>query len=300
MSSRVLLVDSDLSELSSLESELSGQGYDLASAESCSRARSMIAESMGEYGVCLVDWEIPDGSATELVRWIHGQQLPATEIVLVSESLVHEEIQRGLDSGAYYFLTKPFDREQLRAIVRAAVQTSRLKRELETKIDEAGETLRALQRGNLRFRTPRQAELLAVQFGSAARDAQVGVALFELFLNSVEHGNLAIDYDEKGRLLAEGRLQAEILARLEQPAYRDRWVELDVARRSDSFDLLITDQGDGFDFARYLEFDRSRMFDSHGRGILMSRGALEIEYLGSGNRVRVDVPIDGEPPSPAD
>ncbi len=292
MTSLVLLVDEEASELTGLESVLANQGYGLARATSSSEARSLISSSAGEYVVCLLDWGIPDAPATDLVRWIHSQDLPATEVVLISEELVREHIQRGLDSGAFYFLTKPFDEEQLRAIVRAAVATNRLRRELEAKVDEAGETLRTLERGRFRFRTPRQAQLLAVQFGSASREPQVGVALFELFLNAVEHGNLAIDYEEKGRLLSEGSLQQEIRARLEQPAFRDLWVELDVRREDDVFRLTILDQGAGFDFARYLEFDRERMFDSHGRGILMSRAALEIEYVEPGNRVRVRVPID--------
>lgn len=289
----VLLVDADPSELTALESVLANQGYGLARADSELAAKAMIGAATGDYVACLIDWELPDCSPTDLMNWIHEQQPPAIEVVLIAEELVRDNIQRGLDAGAYYFLTKPFEEEQLRAIMRATIATSELRRDLEEKIDEAGETLRLLRRGSFRFQRPRHAKLLAVQFGSACRDPQTGVALFELLLNAVEHGNLGIDYEEKGRLLAEQRLGDEIQRRLELSRYRDLWAQIDLERTDDGFQLMITDQGEGFDFARYLHFDKARLFDAHGRGILMANAALAIEYLAPGNRIRVRVPLSG-------
>jgi len=285
----VLLVDADPSQLGDLQALLSDQGYGLAQAKSGSAAKALIADSEEEYVACLVDWDLPDLSPTELVGWM-TKQAPAIEVVLIAEELVRENVQAGLNAGAYYFLTKPFDGEQLRAIVRAAIATAELRRELEEKIDEAGETLRLLRRGRFRFRTPREAKLLAVQFGSANRDRQAGVALFELLLNAVEHGNLGIDYAEKGRLLAEERLGDEIQRRLTLPRYQDLWARVDVEQTEDGVSLVISDNGEGFDFSRYLHFDKARLFDPHGRGILMANASLEVEYLPPGNRVRVRIP----------
>jgi hypothetical protein len=52
-----------------------------------------------------------------------------------------------------------------------------------------------------------------------------------------------------------------------------------------SFD--IADQGDGFDWQKYLEISPERAFDPHGRGVAMSRMMSfdTLEYIGSGNRV---------------
>ena len=177
------------------------------------------------------------------------------------------------------------------AIIRAAIETSELRRELESKVDEAGETLRLLRSGSFQVQRPREADFLAVQLGSACRNAQAGVAIFELLLNAVEHGNLGIDYEEKGRLVAERRLGDEIRRRLELPNYHDLWARIDLERKDDEFQLVITDQGKGFDFARYLRFDEARWFDTHGRGILMANGVVEIEYVAPGNRVRVSVAV---------
>lgn len=290
----VLLVDSDPSELTALESVLANQGYGLARADSAAAAKGMIEAAEVDYVACLVDWGLPDLSPTELISWIASQGPPSVEVVLVAEELIPENVERGLDAGAYYFLTKPFDHGQLRAIVRATITAVELRRELEAKIDEAGETLRMLDQGSLLFQTPREAQVLAVQLGSACRDPQIGVALFELLLNAVEHGNLEIDYAEKGQLLAEKRLGEEIRDRLASPAYRKRWARLDVEQAGGGTRLWITDQGKGFDFDRYLQFDKSRMFDPHGRGVLMAKASLEIEYVDPGNRVRVQLPALGK------
>jgi hypothetical protein len=41
--------------------------------------------------------------------------------------------------------------------------------------------------------------------------------LNELLINAVEHGNLGITYDEKIKLVVEGRLESEIERRLALP-----------------------------------------------------------------------------------
>jgi hypothetical protein len=37
--------------------------------------------------------------------------------------------------------------------------------------------------------------------------------------------------------------------------------------------------------------DESRVFHVHGRGIAMTTSVLELEYIGSGNKVVVTVPL---------
>ena len=53
------------------------------------------------------------------------------------------------------------------------------------------------------------------------------------------------------------------------------------------FHFTIRDQGPGFDWASYLDFDPSRAFDTHGRGIAMSRAMSfkKVVYTDPGNQV---------------
>jgi len=58
-------------------------------------------------------------------------------------------------------------------------------------------------------------------------------------------------------------------------------------RSGKTVQVRIEDEGPGFDWLRYLEFDPERAFDPNGRGIALARmsGAARVEYQGCGNTV---------------
>ena len=113
----VLLVDANPSELEELESVLANQGYGLAKAESGLEAEAIIGASSGEYMACLVDWDLPDTPAAEFISWIGAQESMSLEAVLIADDLVREHVEQGLEAGAYYFLTKPFEDVDLLSLV---------------------------------------------------------------------------------------------------------------------------------------------------------------------------------------
>ena len=57
-----------------------------------------------------------------------------------------------------------------------------------------------------------------------------------------------------------------------------------------AIEILIEDDGPGFDYSRFTTYDASRTLDPHGRGILLARAMFEVEYIDPGNKVRVTVP----------
>jgi len=132
---------------------------------------------------------------------------------------------------------------------------------------------------------------------------RVVIGLSELLVNAVEHGNLGITYEEKTRLREEGRWEAEVELRLADPAHADKQVRVHFWRESEQICVRIEDQGQGFEWQKYVDMDPERAFDTHGRGIAMSRliSFDSIEYKGAGNRVEVSVRIDmgDEQDSPA-
>jgi hypothetical protein len=40
-----------------------------------------------------------------------------------------------------------------------------------------------------------------------------------------------------------------------------------------------------------MDFDETRVFDNHGRGIALTRAALDLAYEGTGNTVVVTIPF---------
>ena len=115
------------------------------------------------------------------------------------------------------------------------------------------------------------------------------IGLMELLINSIEHGNLGIDYEMKTMLLESGSLADEIDRRMALPEFRDRRVVVDFEQDRDGVRISIKDEGDGFDPSPYLADEVAVSDHSHGRGIFLARhtGFASIEYTDGGRRVVV-------------
>ena len=160
--------------------------------------------------------------------------------------------------------------------------------------ERVGRSFGYLRQATFCFRTPEEARNLATLAANAAPDpGRVVLGLSELMLNAVEHGNLATGYAEKTRLIDQERLPDEIARRLAAPEYSARTVHLEIERLADRVRFIVRDQGAGFDWTRYLELSPERAFDTHGRGIAMSRllSFDELEYRGCGNEVVASIAI---------
>jgi len=147
------------------------------------------------------------------------------------------------------------------------------------------------------FRTLHEATELANVLAAAYPEPErVVVGLTELLVNAVEHGNLGITYREKAALLESGQLQAEIERRLALPELATRRVKATLHRTDDAVVTTIEDEGEGFDWRPYDDYDPERALDPNGHGIAIARGVSfdEVTYRGRGNvvvaLVRLDVP----------
>ena len=116
----------------------------------------------------------------------------------------------------------------------------------------------------------------------------VQIGIHELLLNALEHGNLAIDEQEKIALVRAGRWQQEIERRLQLPEYRDRHVAVELAVGDDACSITITDQGEGFDWRPYMTTNERKHDQLSGLGLLMVRhaGFDAVAFNEKGNQVR--------------
>ncbi len=289
--STILIVDSDPTEISLLEQMLEDEDFRFLTAARAAEAQEVVRAEGTEINAVLMDWQLADGRGLELLGWMQEQpELGDIEIVVESTEFVPENVKQAIDAGAYYYLTKPFDEPRVEAIVRAAVESCEIKRRLAEKVEEAQDAFRLLHSGRFHLRRIRDAELLAVHISSGWAQPEASVGLLELLVNAVEHGNLEITYEEKGRLLASNRLEEERQHRLQLPKYKSRLVRVDLEQVDSELRITIQDEGQGFDYERFLVLDRGRLFDAHGRGILLASNTLDVTYSPPGNRVSVTLP----------
>lgn len=119
------------------------------------------------------------------------------------------------------------------------------------------------------------------------------VAICELLINAIEHGNLGIGYAEKTRLTQSQSWLDEIHRRLSLPTNAKKYVKVDFHKDQTSIKIKISDQGKGFDWQKYQEIDLNRVYDRHGRGILMAKNLAfkTMHYLGNGNQVECTIDL---------
>jgi len=201
-----------------------------------------------------------------------------------------EQIRDGIDAGAFYYLTKPFDPRVLVSIVNAAIDDFHYRVTFAKMLQDCGNPFRTLVQGAFRFHTLDEGERLALWIANACPSPEEALGIIEILTNAVEHGNLGITYDEKTDLVEKGTWRAEVERRLASPEFASKHVDVQIDRNNERITVLVEDQGPGFESEPYLTFDASRAFDNHGRGIAMAGMTVKLQYLGRGNQVRVTIP----------
>ena len=171
------------------------------------------------------------------------------------------------------------------------VSDFRDKHKREVGMNESESPFEFLREGTLKYQTPRAAEYLGQRIANVCPNPKKAKGISEIMLNSVEHGNLGITYDEKTNLINLNILSDEIRRRLTLDKNKDKYVEVHFKRLPQKLEVIIDDRGEGFDYNKYLVFDQKRVFDNHGRGIAMAALEVNLEYVNEGRQVKITVPF---------
>ncbi len=285
---RILLAEDSRSIAQHIVRILSTQDFEVCAAEDGLAAWEILATG-AQFETIVLDREMPRMDGMELLRRIKATpHLAPIPVVMQTTRDDEESIREGLAEGAYYYLTKPFVPAVLLSVVSAAVHQRRDYLALQEGVRQAGRPFEFLETGRFRFRTLEDGRLLANSLARAFPEAERSVlGLQELMVNAVEHGNLGISYEDKTELVMNGRWLEEVNRRLEAPEGLCRQVRVAFERTGEAVQVTVADEGAGFNWQKYVDFDARRAFDSHGRGIAMARTLSfdEVRYSGNGNTV---------------
>ena len=123
------------------------------------------------------------------------------------------------------------------------------------------------------------------------RDALL-VALMELLMNAIEHGNCQISSSEKTDWLEAGNNIFDLIrAKNGTPAISARKVHMYYRIEPDKSSIRVRDEGDGFDWRSRTKAITEKNYESlHGRGILMADHYVSnLTYNDKGNEVGFEI-----------
>lgn len=294
MAHTLLLVDDDITFSNVVKSSLEREGYQVHAAHHAKEALHFLNEHAREIEVMLLDWSMPDISGIELLRTMK-QNKSYEDIQVIMQTVMgsSENIQQGVEAGAFFYLVKPVKKNLLISTIRAAIVDFERKKELLKKLAESERALRFLKEGSFRFQTVAEGDNLAVRIANECPNPQEAIYISELLSNAVEHGNAGLTYEEKTELIAKNELSPEIERRLSLPENKNKYVEVKLKRTDEYFSIIVEDMGKGFNFKKYLHFDDTRIFDNHGRGIAILNALYPVQFLEEGNKVLVEIPLGG-------
>ena len=124
---KVLVVEDDASLRSALFRVFDRKGFQVITSQSKAEAL-MLSQSERAYDLALIDLRLPDGDGLELMQMLKTKS-PQLQVIILTG---HGTIQTAVDAtqkGAFHFLTKPFNLEELLVICERALQIKSLVQE---------------------------------------------------------------------------------------------------------------------------------------------------------------------------
>jgi len=263
--------------------------YQLSTALDGQIAIDMLEAAPNDFDIIILDRMMPNMNGMEVLAKIKEHDiLRHCPVIFQTAKTSQADIAEGLEAGAHYYLTKPFDEEILLSVIQTAVQERQFYKEVMSDLDKGKQVVPLIRDANFEFTTIDQARNLASLLSNAFPEPSIVVmGLTELMVNAVEHGNLGITYDEKSALNEKSTWNEEVSRRLALPENAEKTVKVSFISNSSTIKITITDQGEGFDWKTYMDFDPSRIMDNHGRGIAVANklSFSDVSYSGKGNIV---------------
>ena len=291
----ILLIDDDDAVLDMVETALGHYGMTVHSCSEGGQALARLATpGAPQFDLVISDINMEGMDGFEVIRKVKAIA-PRLPVVLMTGQASVDYAIRAMRLGASNLFMKPL---AMRELVQAVFHLVDLHRE--QCLAEDG--LRGLvnERRHFLFRSDEldvpsllrhlTDRLIPMGFASPANIDVIAMAIHEALANALEHGNLELDSSLKGDLFtAEDPYTKLRVARMADPRYAERLIEVRLALDTERFELEISDEGPGFDTSRLtLPPPGSDLAPHFGRGLPLIQLVMdEVHFNEKGNQVRL-------------
>jgi FixJ family two-component response regulator/anti-sigma regulatory factor (Ser/Thr protein kinase) len=287
----VLVIDEDLI-YRSVMSDLLSEHMNLVFVANFAEASQTINNN--EFSMVISESEISDIDVVEMIIKLKTMKPNLYFVIITSKRDMKLAIEV-MKNGAVDYLLKPFTIEDIANLVEKYLKFSVNKKfdyDLINIITEEKRTF--IIPTNVHILGPFVYELMEMikRFNEISKNDifSIRLAVYEMLINAIEHGNLEINYETKKNLLSAGVNYIEYLDSLSKnEPYTRRKIEISYQYYKTGIGFFIKDEGNGFDVKKFENRDiKDELLAMHGRGIIISKFNMdEIIYNEKGNEVQL-------------
>jgi DNA-binding response OmpR family regulator len=222
--------------------------------------------------IVLTDVQMPGQKGIDVLGQIRTIE-PEAKVVIMTGYGSEETAIEALRGGAVNYLKKPFTLRDVCEVIDkiASIQTREISKEFlleETKRLVMGNQIEKV------WGVVNQLLMNAESVCGREKTQELGLGLYEIILNAIEHGSLEITFEEKCRAMETNSYEDLLRERLEDPVCARRRVTIGYRMVPGALHYWVMDEGRGFDWRSLADPDRLKsLLAPCGRGIPPSQSA---------------------------
>lgn len=290
----VLLIDDDKAVLGMVEEALLLHGMTVHAFSEGEEAIKLIEEPEGPpLDLVISDINMEGMDGFDVINRVKALN-PKLPVVLVTGQASLDYAIRAMRMGASNLFHKPLSIRDLAIDVFHLVALHRELRMAEGSLRGLVQEIRHFSFRSDELDIPGMVahltdRLVPMGFASSSNVDVLGMAYHEALVNALEHGNLEMDSKLKGDFFSSKDPYTTLLQeRMEDNRYASRRVDVMVDATPDRFEVVVTDDGPGFDTEALPEISDDTLSRYCGRGLALIRMIMdEVTHNEKGNQIRM-------------
>lgn len=123
----LLIVEDERLQREILEDFLKKKGYQIASVGTVKEAKEIL--HISDINLVLLDWRLPDGDGLEFLSYLK-ENFPLIPVIMITAFASIDHAVASMKKGAYHYLSKPINLEELLLVIERALNEYKLTKEV--------------------------------------------------------------------------------------------------------------------------------------------------------------------------